>query len=246
MLTHTNDPNRGDHPRSRGENTSDTYREDAPTGSSPLTRGKHTAHTPTGNGAGIIPAHAGKTSLHYTSCAMYRDHPRSRGENKPARLIPRSASGSSPLTRGKRPRGDRRQRREGIIPAHAGKTDGALYFLAAAADHPRSRGENPPVSPPVSPPKGSSPLTRGKRIEQAQSSVTVRDHPRSRGENLTPQPAAPEAVGSSPLTRGKPSASSTGAPLAGIIPAHAGKTCTRNTRTARTRDHPRSRGENTS
>ena len=32
----------------------------------------------------------------------------------------------------------------------------------------------------------------------------------------------------------------------GAIPAHAGKTCTRNTRTARTRAHPHSREENTS
>ena len=50
--------------------------------------------------------------------------------------------GSSPLTRGKRDAGGERERRRGLIPAHAGKTDGSLKVVAVEEAHPRSRGEN--------------------------------------------------------------------------------------------------------
>ena len=49
----------------------------------------------------LIPAHAGKTNLHYASCTMYRAHPRSRGENAFQNAKKVAARGSSPLTRGK-------------------------------------------------------------------------------------------------------------------------------------------------
>ena len=69
------------HPRSRGEN----WRTGALTawlwGSSPLTRGKRCGRPcPTG-GAGLIPAHAGKTTSRTGSVWGRRAHPRSRGEN---------------------------------------------------------------------------------------------------------------------------------------------------------------------
>ena len=52
----------------------------------------------------LIPAHAGKTNLHYASCTMYRAHPRSRGENHVVENCFSAHFGSSPLTRGKRAR----------------------------------------------------------------------------------------------------------------------------------------------
>ena len=71
---------------------------------------------------GLIPAHAGKTDTGGVSTYGHGAHPRSRGEN--ASLLDDAADklGSSPLTRGKRR--DRRTHpsREGLIPAHAGKT----------------------------------------------------------------------------------------------------------------------------
>ena len=69
------------HPRSRGENGQRPPDLSATSGSSPLTRGKPTRATWQGTHPGLIPAHAGKTHLHYTLCMMYRAHPRSRGEN---------------------------------------------------------------------------------------------------------------------------------------------------------------------
>ena len=72
-------------------------------GSSPLTRGKRPTRQPRPPVRGLIPAHAGKTSLGGRRGAGAGAHPRSRGEN--LFLMPASAarSGSSPLTRGKLP-----------------------------------------------------------------------------------------------------------------------------------------------
>ena len=50
------------HPRSRGENGREYDRRTYPEGSSPLTRGKRSAQGNARLDAGLIPAHAGKTS----------------------------------------------------------------------------------------------------------------------------------------------------------------------------------------
>ena len=50
--------------------------------------------------------------------------------------------GSSPLTRGKRNVDLSLGGVEGLIPAHAGKTDGHGGAASALRAHPRSRGEN--------------------------------------------------------------------------------------------------------
>ena len=52
--------------------------------------------------------------------------------------------------------------------------------------------------------------------------------------------------GSSPLTRGKPDTRAVVADIAGLIPAHAGKTCLPARAGTPRRAHPRSRGENRS
>ena len=92
---------------------------------------------------GLIPAHAGKTSVTTTHGGASRAHPRSRGENDLMILSSRKNQGSSPLTRGKLDSAVTCFAVEGLIPAHAGKTCHAGGMQAA-------RG-------------GSSPLTRGKR-----------------------------------------------------------------------------------
>ena len=51
----------GAHPRSRGENRAPPFLPPRRAGSSPLTRGKHCEEVPDRLGAGLIPAHAGKT-----------------------------------------------------------------------------------------------------------------------------------------------------------------------------------------
>ena len=91
-------------------------------GSSPLTRGKPAAKRASMLIGGLIPAHAGKTSKSGGWGRIFRAHPRSRGENSISGLIVDRATGSSPLTRGKRFGGFGGVPGVGLIPAHAGKT----------------------------------------------------------------------------------------------------------------------------
>ena len=116
--------------------------------------------------------------------------------------------------------------------------------LAAERAHPRSRGENPPQGSFIFHDWGSSPLTRGKlEVPVVARAVTGlipahagktatahvggherTAHPHSRGENGWPARGITPNPGSSPLTRGKRDLEVLGSPLAGLIPAHAGKT----------------------
>ena len=91
------------HPRSRGENVEGGHFRPFRWGSSPLTRGKRNERRMTDHPQGLIPAHAGKTRDGVLKSMSIGAHPRSRGENTPSWPLIPSASGSSPLTRGKRP-----------------------------------------------------------------------------------------------------------------------------------------------
>ena len=172
-------------------------------GSSPLTRGKRVLEARFVHFAGLIPAHAGKTTHSFPGRRNGAAHPRSRGENivVSAPIIIRQ--GSSPLTRGKRISHEHVQIRRGLIPAHAGKTHFHLVVGVGWWAHPRSRGENAMSEGQISAEEGSSPLTRGKLADAlehlavgglipahagktATTSTGPRPrsaHPRSRGEN---------------------------------------------------------------
>ena len=233
-------------------------------GSSPLTRGKHHGGISTGGGAGLIPAHAGKTFSSRRVRIAWWAHPRSRGENRRAVNTSSSAAGSSPLTRGKRHEVRGQCGASGLIPAHAGKTTKAPQCDAQHWAHPRSRGENVALSGVIAKAEGSSPLTRGKRrwgkwtpphggLIPAHAGKTylagmsisvVTAHPRSRGENKNVFLETFKFLGSSPLTRGKPVSLTDRVRHLGLIPAHAGKTTETNHGSINKRAHPRSRGEN--
>ena len=151
------------HPRSRGENHS-TLRLTSPSlGSSPLTRGKRCRALCPFARSGLIPAHAGKTDLDEPETVQDWAHPRSRGENVIVPSFVPTAAGSSPLTRGKLRKRLERELWRGLIPAHAGKTEGLAAHHPCQGAHPRSRGENRRTRTCVRHPLGSSPLTRGKR-----------------------------------------------------------------------------------
>ena len=92
------------HPRSRGENEYVPTNGNVLEGSSPLTRGKLWGSVSPPHRQRLIPAHAGKTSGRPSPAALGRAHPRSRGENCSCTTGKPAALGSSPLTRGKRPR----------------------------------------------------------------------------------------------------------------------------------------------
>ena len=194
--------------------------------------------------AGLIPAHAGKTSWSGVLFYGVGAHPRSRGENRSTRGTSRNDTGSSPLTRGKPIACAVVALTAGLIPAHAGKTHARCIRPRSNRAHPRSRGENVIAVDLNTMREGSSPLTRGKpdsaphpltngwlipahagktvaRREQEYRPVA---HPRSRGENTSQSYGASPAPGSSPLTRGKLTAFNRLVNCDGLIPAHAGKT----------------------
>ena len=89
------------HPRSRGENTLSVAVADTKPGSSPLTRGKRVGALAGLGAGGLIPAHAGKTSIVSSRFRAWRAHPRSRGENTLRDISRAGKWDSSPLTRGK-------------------------------------------------------------------------------------------------------------------------------------------------
>ena len=161
------------HPHSCGENVVCFCAPSAVQGSSPLTRGKLVL---TGNGEtelGLIPAHAGKTRSWLARSGRAWAHPRSHGENPSMPGGTYVDEGSSPLTRGKpaAPRGA--EVRDGLIPAHAGKTRPRSRRYGTSRAHPHSRGENGCGRTDARVSLGSSPLTRGKPSDNS-------DHPEPR------------------------------------------------------------------
>ena len=191
-------------------------------------------------------------------------HPRSRGENHTRSNCALWATGSSPLTRGKRAARSGRPGRCGLIPAHAGKTQRDMAVRRCRRAHPRSRGENRITITQHRFSAGSSPLTRGKhdvtapvscgsRLIPAHAGKTASGaatrrrgwaHPRSRGENAAFRRWVTTEVGSSPLTRGKLQVPPERPQRARLIPAHAGKTSSGIIVCHGFPAHPRSRGEN--
>ena len=252
------------HPRSRGEKMMVPVRIPPTWGSSPLTRGKRLPERLSRHGPGLIPAHAGKTSRHRWARSATRAHPRSRGENGASCSRETTASGSSPLTRGKQIARRLGDAVLGLIPAHAGKTLWRAPWRLRWGDHPRSRGENRSRRVSTVGGCGSSPLTRGKPpvargallatgLIPAHAGKTDRRrrqsgrwsaHPRSRGENGNVGVGSETVSGSSPLTRGKRTKVANCTRTRGPIPTHAGKTLSRLARRPPPTAHPRSRGEN--
>ena len=150
------------------------------------------------------------------------------------------------------------------IPAHAGKTAYAFAPIPAPVEHPRARGENSLDFVHAEKPCGTSPRTRGKRLQGGQLVVvagnipahagktqpepnfthTTGEHPRARGENTGGESTPRIGSGTSPRTRGKRGLEKRGELGRRNIPACAGKTFPDRTGPGRTAEHPRVRGEN--
>ena len=165
--------------------------------------------------------------------------------------------------RGKDADGDSLVRCGGIIPAHAGKRVPERGQHRSKRDHPRSCGEKNLRWYRAMQKRGSSPLMRekvlwpvsicwgmriipahaGKRITIKRYCCSGRDHPRSCGEKSRMRLHSCLLAGSSPLMRGKVAAVRELSPVAGIIPAHAGKRHSALAPRTRAQDHPRSCGE---
>ncbi len=215
-----------------------------PTGSSPPTRGTRHSMNHARPHRRFIPAHAGNTQHPGPVASDISVHPRPRGEHgapTPRRLV---IGGSSPPTRGTRPRGRERHQRGRFIPAHAGNTADSMFKMPFMSVHPRPRGEHGLSKPFFAMVDGSSPPTRGTRLTLAVqprghrfipahagntgsapcTACPAAVHPRPRGEHHLSHLLLHVLLGSSPPTRGTRRASRRCRSMARFIPAHAGNT----------------------
>ena len=211
------------HPRVCGENNSGAGSGRRGRGSSPRVRGKRRTTTPESLRTRLIPACAGKTRKSSPASGTAEAHPRVCGENTDYFANGGVEYGSSPRVRGKRADGADRVARRGLIPACAGKTDGATCSSTPTPAHPRVCGENRPRARARVHGAGSSPRVRGKppavpgrRRERGlipacagktgalpPGGPPLRAHPRVCGENVTITEPTVGPVGSSPRVRGK-------------------------------------------
>ena len=111
-----------DHPRACGENIHRGFVRQFDTGSPPRMRGKLKIPSPSQSIQRITPAHAGKTPSCDGRPPEYEDHPRACGENFIVLLAELAEMGSPPRMRGKPKSAIIFATRNGITPAHAGKT----------------------------------------------------------------------------------------------------------------------------
>ena len=233
-------------------------------GSSPRGRGKLGTPTVGVIKIGLIPAWAGKTRAQLRRRPSGRAHPRVGGENSGGSLGICYLLGSSPRGRGKLSRDRIKTTHPGLIPAWAGKTQPHTQGITVFRAHPRVGGENLPDGVPVRGEAGSSPRGRGKPGQDRGRSLVPGlipawagktqpiqaeshgkgAHPRVGGENTFGARIAATAAGSSPRGRGKHAHPLPRGRIAGLIPAWAGKTPTKQASRSRARAHPRVGGEN--
>ena len=135
-----------DHPRACGENRRRFSKRAKRSGSPPRMRGKPLSRSSRTAGKGITPAHAGKTLRTTATEKQARDHPRACGENHKRKKRGISKMGSPPRMRGKPQKEEKRHIKDGITPAHAGKTRQSRAARRSGRDHPRACGENLRVS----------------------------------------------------------------------------------------------------
>ena len=194
-----------DHPRVHGEHISSVALATATSGSSPRTRG---APDQSGSGVvpariipayagstrwcsgwrcvrvGIIPAYAGSTRTGRCPATASTDHPRVRGEHRCPTGEPTCTTGSSPRTRGALTGRSLRVVDGRIIPAYAGSTVDGAPRRSPRPDHPRVRGEHRTISASSVTNSGSSPRTRGARIDPPVIRATGRIIPAYAGSTV--------------------------------------------------------------
>ncbi len=191
------------HPRSRGADPGRWLCPDAARGSSPLARGGLRRGRLESRVGRLIPARAGRTHRSRRARAGRSAHPRSRGADSTTIIGTTGKAGSSPLARGGHQDPPRADRRDGLIPARAGRTPGCSAGHRAGRAHPRSRGAD------------SMRMFLDRRDEGSS---------RSRGADLSFAGPLRHEGGSSPLARGGPPGTPTADRGRRLIPARAGRT----------------------
>ena len=155
-------PANRDHPRACGEKPSCVGVISTCTGSPPHMRGKVDQALGCKLFRGITPAHAGKSDDKHGRAGQGKDHPRTCGEKLPDAITLPVWLGSPPRMRGKAEDAIANITRQGITPAHAGKSTSSLLGMEISWDHPRTCGEKLGQRSNAKIHTGSPPHMRGK------------------------------------------------------------------------------------
>ena len=192
-----------DHPRACGAHTEVSDMKKQYEGSSPRMRGSLRLVSSYRSPSGIIPAHAGLTTVASFFSGPAKDHPRACGAHFCVPPYKSIRKGSSPRMRGSLDVWPATPIRMGSSP----RMRGSHLCL-----HPS--GPSPGIIP------AHAGLTAGLRLRERR----IWDHPRACGAHFPFDEIALSAVGSSPRMRGSPIGSNYTNRKKGIIPAHAGLT----------------------
>ena len=251
------------HPRERGEASGNCPSQPYSSGPSPRARGSRLRRQRGERRAGSIPASAGKPAAGRAGSATCWVHPRERGEARRAGTPSGAPSGPSPRARGSRAAEAAIERRQGSIPASAGKPTRSRQWRSRPGVHPRERGEarQPPLCdgsiggpsprargslaerPGDQRRLGSIPASAGKPRTASHRSRWGGVHPRERGEAAAARVQLRMPMGPSPRARGSLSVLDPRVSPLRSIPASAGKPLHRRRRARDRGVHPRERGE---
>ena len=231
------------HPRVCGEATYRRTRQSAMAGPSPRVRGSHCQRRTVGNNHGSIPACAGKPYDDRVARLRHRVHPRVCGEAVTTVWPACAPPGPSPRVRGSLCPRRTDHRRQGSIPACAGKPPPGTKSCPRGRVHPRVCGEARGVRELILATNGPSPRVRGspdsrdsthawwgsipacagKPSDKTGVRFTYRVHPRVCGEAPHVGALGSPVRGPSPRVRGSLLLWKHVAYGAGSIPACAGK-----------------------
>ena len=251
------------HPRERGEAMQALDAVRGAPGPSPRARGSPGRITRAVEGAGAIPASAGKPDNRNGRSARARGHPRERGEAAILDAVRRPPRGPSPRARGSRLAPGRGGGYRGAIPASAGKPASRSSGRPSERGHPRERGEaigiagargrdaGPSPRARGSPGRGRGdvrnagaiPASAGKPDSGRRPARSSTGHPRERGEAGYKNKPLSWARGPSPRARGSLGMRLLPRLPPGAIPASAGKPSSAPGCAGGSAGHPRERGE---
>ena len=251
------------HPRIRGERGAGLSGRGGRCGSSPHTRGTQDGRLSSLMENRFIPAYAGNAESGAQLPISAAVHPRIRGERRAHERAAPWRFGSSPHTRGTR--GQHHSASDGLrfIPAYAGNALGRIDQPEDGPVHPRIRGERHLELNMNNIELGSSPHTRGTRIDADRYRPNTRFipayagnaprmprrptrspvHPRIRGERKTSDLCKQHPDGSSPHTRGTLHRNVRNLVGRRFIPAYAGNASSACGQRSCSPVHPRIRGE---
>ena len=251
------------HPRVCGETRRRSSGVRIVSGPSPRVRGNRPRSADSAPSRGSIPACAGKPWRMRATRLLPGVHPRVCGETAPAPGAHPRHGGPSPRVRGNQRHRVLRKRRQGSIPACAGKPagkpagpcghrvhprvcgetgSGGRYRGVAKGPSPRVRGNRPAALPRLFR-QGSIPACAGKPSMVAGDRARRAVHPRVCGETLRALVVDMGVRGPSPRVRGNRRRELPSWATTGSIPACAGKPCRRRSRWSRHGVHPRVCGE---